>query len=481
MRIFLVASLLVAGWARGGSAQVAEVSPEWLLDGRFHDWLGVAPSYQRPSARVDSSRTTVERVWVRDDPSYLILRVRLSREILLQADNVLVLYIDTDSDSSTELEGAPAGFDLEWRFGARRGRWWSDGELREIEHQDIGLVTAPTFSSAEFEIALDRTSRSFGEEVFSDQRIKVLLGHEETVHYSPPIEYWLTGADSTGYPSRNLEKQNPEHLRVLSYNLNDRLLHPSKRDALGRIFRAVAADLILLQELRSNSAREAALFVGGLLNADPAMWHLAKVGGEHTVLLSPYPILGAHSLGESGAFLLDLEERYRSELLVVGLSAPCCDEHQRRQEEYDRIMAFVREAKEGRGPLALEPGTPMLFIGDANLVGYEQNLRTLLRGEIQETAAYGPGTLPDWDASPLTDLVVRHAHGPFTFTWYGHDYSPGRLDYAVISDSVLEIGNRFVLYTPHFPDRMLRRYGLRSSDTDVGSDHLPLVVDLVLK
>jgi hypothetical protein len=142
-------------------------------------------------------------------------------------------------------------------------------------------------------------------------------------------------------------------------------------------------------------------------------------------------------------------------------------------------MGFVRDAKAGGGDVHLVPDSPVLLIGDANLVGHAQQRETLVTGRIVHTDAFGPQFGPDWDGTAFTDLQPRHTDDPLTSTWYGNTFSPGRLDYVVFSDAVLEVGNRFVLFTPEMPDSSLARYGLRADDVLVASNHLPLVVDLV--
>ena len=159
---------------------------------------------------------------------------------------------------------------------------------------------------------------------------------------------------------------------------------------------------------------------------------------------------------------------------------PCCDEQERRTQEADLIAAYVRDAKSGAGEFSIPPGTPIVLMGDANLVGLARDRRTLQYGEIVDTETHGPGALPDWGGAPLTDLMPRTTHRPQTFTWYGEEFPPGRLDYMFYSDSNLNIGNRFVLHTPSVPGDILREWGLEAEDTDVVSDHLPVVADLIL-
>ena len=49
------------------------------------------------------------------------------------------------------------------------------------------------------------------------------------------------------------------------------------------------------------------------------------------------------------------------------------------------------------------------------------------------------------------------------------------------SDATLDIGNRFVLHTPSLPQETLEDWRLAVEDTDVVTDHLPVVADLILR
>jgi endonuclease/exonuclease/phosphatase family metal-dependent hydrolase len=65
-----------------------------------------------------------------------------------------------------------------------------------------------------------------------------------------------------------------------------------------------------------------------------------------------------------------------------------------------------------------------------------------------------------------------------TWTDAENSFPPGRLDYAYVTDSVLEVPHEFVLYTPVLPDRVLQERGLQAEDTNEASDHLPVVIDV---
>jgi len=154
-----------------------------------------------------------------------------------------------------------------------------------------------------------------------------------------------------------------------------------------------------------------------------------------------------------------------------------------KQAEIDELMAFVRLAQREGERFDLPAGAPIVIAGDMNLVGLPGQLATLVRGEIADTTRHGAAFAPDWDGTPLADLSPRHLASPHTFTWYSAEssFTPGRLDYLIFTDSVLEAVNGFVLHTPELPDEVLAGLGLKAEDTETASDHLPVVADLAFR
>jgi hypothetical protein len=134
-----------------------------------------------------------------------------------------------------------------------------------------------------------------------------------------------------------------------------------------------------------------------------------------TVLIRPND--GRRGDAALEAFLLDLRPRHGSDLLVILAHPPCCEANAARQAAVDAIMAFVRDAQARRGPVALVPRTPIVLMGDFNLVGSAQQLRTLVAVEIVNTPQFGPAFSPDCDGSALQDLVPRHPDQRMTYTW----------------------------------------------------------------
>jgi hypothetical protein len=122
----------------------------------------------------------------------------------------------------------------------------------------------------------------------------------------------------------------------------------------------------------------------------------------------------------------------------------------------------------------------MVHLGDFNLVGYSQQLKTLTEGDIADESTFGKDFFPDWDNTALTDLFSRHTSIRMGYTWRDDhsSFSPGKLDYILFTDSVIEPGNHFVLNTLAMPISELDKYGLLPEDTNLASDHLPRIMDI---
>jgi hypothetical protein len=78
----------------------------------------------------------------------------------------------------------------------------------------------------------------------------------------------------------------------------------------------------------------------------------------------------------------------------------------------------------------------------------------------------------------LTSLVSVHTAARTGYTWRSDTsaFWPGHLDYQIYTDSVLDVGNHFLLYTPEMPADSLTRYGLQLNDSKV-TDHVITCAD----
>jgi hypothetical protein len=191
-------------------------------------------------------------------------------------------------------------------------------------------------------------------------------------------------------------------------------------------------------------------------------WNLDGTAGDHNL-----------------AVLLDTSVPLGRQLLIAGAHFFCCTNDAGRQAECDRIMSFLRDAKTPGDYVDVPFGTMILITGDLNLVGASQQVRTLSQGDIVNNLNFGPDFGPDWDGSPFADLVSRQTERRFAYTWRSDSgtFAPGRLDCFIYSDSVVTVGNHFIVYTPEMAVAQLAQYGLQAADVTAVSDHLPHTAD----
>ena len=135
------------------------------------------------------------------------------------------------------------------------------------------------------------------------------------------------------------------------------------------------------------------------------------------------------------------------------------------------------DAKTPGGEITILENTPIVFLGDMNLVGNSQQYRTIIQGDIQDIDSYGEGSLPDWDNSELEDVICRQTDKRMAYTWRNDssEYPPGRLDFIFFTNSVMSAAKSFTLQTEIMNDERLLNYDLLLNDTNEASDHFPVI------
>lgn len=466
-----------------------------LMEGEFDDWSALTPAYVDASGDQLSGNLDFRRLWIANDENYLFIRIEVSEEITFQENNTVAIYIDTDFNAQTGTLLYGVGAELWWNFGLRDGQFVSSSGTNLISQAQIGIVTAPTVTSTQFEIAIRRDATPVGSSaLFPLDQIRIVFedrgaGADVLPNEAGGVGYQFDNTVLPPLQQSPISQKDPQSLRFLSYNVQrDALFDPLRQPHFRRILQAVQPQIIGFQEIYNHSAAESATLVENILpSGAQEQWFSAEVGSDVLVVsrfpvLASYPIEGFFSPNGNGAFLIDLNPAYNSELLLIVAHPPCCAQNMERQYEVDAIMAFVRDAKAPGGVLTLDPETPILIVGDMNLVGDAQQLTTLLTGEIINTANFGNAFMPDWDNTDFADLVAPNLNSPMFYTWYDEfsSYSPGRLDFMIYSDAVLQPLNRYSLFTPALSSDTLTAYGLFVDDATAASDHLPLVADFVL-
>ena len=135
-------------------------------------------------------------------------------------------------------------------------------------------------------------------------------------------------------------------------------------------------------------------------------WYVLKHDPEN-ITASRFPILDSWDVhNKIQACLIDLDDEGPDMLFIVG-HLNCCGADNLRQEQVDRFTEFILDAKIPGGEITVPENTPIVFLGDINLVGYSQQYYTIIEGDIQDTDSYGQGGFPDWDNSELEDVICR--------------------------------------------------------------------------
>lgn len=463
-----------------------DASPEEVvqirMDGHFSDWDSVAVLYQDPADDQKSGNVDFSILKITNDSRFVYFFLDIGTELNLQAENKIALYLDTDNDPNTGTCINNIGAEIRWVMGERSGNYSSDHSISQI---DLGLVTAPTVSSHQFEIAIDRTSEISGQRLFEEDSFRVIFHDQGTgCDYIPDrgktISYKFKNSPLPKIKSISLKKPSSTNFRVMNYNiLTNNLFDPNKYDNFDRIISSISPDIIGFEEIYNKTANQVKQQLESILPlATGEDWYCGTIDEDDIFVTSKFPILDKYALNKSGAFLLDLSSRIDSELLLIVAHLSFGDYNRERQLEIDEMMAFIRDAKERGGSVTLEQDTPILIIGDLNLVGYAQQLETLLSGDVVNPQ-FKPKFVPDWDSSNFSALEARLTALPMFYTWYSatSTYSPGKLDFMIYSDYVLNSEKSFILFTPEMHTDTLQTHGLKKMDATIASDHLPLVSD----
>lgn len=470
---------------------VSNMSSTWaqtpiIIDGSLADWASVPVAYNSSGVTGGPGQIDFGQLKITNDQQFLFLRIELGKEIILQESNSLQLYIDTDFNASTGTAINGIGAELIWNFGTRNGTFRRNGQTTNITQNSISLRSGPTVSSNVFELAISRSAQVNGLSVFPNSSMRVLFrdgtngdmipSSGQTIVYS----FW-TG--SIPVVTQSITKLATDDLRVMTWNvLNDGPWNSTQAPRFGRSLAATKPDIICFQEINSHTAAETASFVstwhaaGNSINA----WYTAQ--NTDCVTLSRYPIQGTWSLTTGDiATLINTSQPLGTSMLLINAHLKCCsddDSNATRQSQIDRILQFIRDAKTPGGLLTLSVDTPIVVVGDLNLVSQASQLNSLLNGQISNQSLYGPSFAPDWDGAPLANLYSPHSDQRAGHTWFSSTstYTAGKLDYQIFTDSVLDPVNHYLLNTQSMSSQRLSSNGLQLNDS-TASDHYAFVVD----
>jgi endonuclease/exonuclease/phosphatase family metal-dependent hydrolase len=452
-----------------------------VLDEKFSDWTALPAN--NDAGDVANGGLDIQEVKISNDDQNLYALITLSREINIQANNGIGMYIDIDNISGTGLSINGIGADLYYEFGERQGRGYYNGSQSiPVYHDEIGLITLPTVTSKTFEIAIKRSSKVFNYNFNMASTVKVVIYNTDTNDRAPSTGAYTYTFDNSvkQFTSPFSFSKQSNDIRFLSYNvLRDNLFDPGLQPSFKRIFTAIKPDVVGLCEIYDNNAVKVGQFLESVMpSAAGQKWYTDEVNPDIR-LASRYPILERVALDGNGVFVIDIKGK---KWLYVVAHLPCCDNEITRQREVDKIMGFIRDVRYGIASVNVPQNTPIVICGDMNLVGLREQQQTFITGNIINNGTYGPDFNPDWDESNLEDAVPFTTNQAATYTWFSESgsYSAGRLDYFFYTGSVMKLTNSFALMTRNLTTTQLSVTGLKTEDVLIASDHLPLVADFSL-
>jgi endonuclease/exonuclease/phosphatase family metal-dependent hydrolase len=489
---------------------VAAAPPTKSIDGDFADWR--------------------ETEIISTDDHFLYLRIDKPRRMSLQGSEFLtVIGLDADADPSTgetwrdALDRAlgaaasptglnpgaePLGVDLlitlsprndehpEWRNGGgARLHAITEGQAAEIRHFDAGFTFQPTHASVRFESRLSRHADLPGDIGAAlrdagpiNARIARLDAQGRVYEQTAPLTVDASPAAPSPWLADAVMPERPQQgVRVLVWNVlwGSPMANPG---AFSKVFRAINADILLLQEwdvrdFESPMLTPAQLeaWLNRFVPLEGDDWTVTRAKDARGILIaSRFPITPIEmpnvggQVDTDGSLILEREPRVAfaeidtpiGPILAASLHLKCCGslggtEDLLRMIEATSINIAMHELAEQR------PDAAILIGGDVNLVGSPAPLEILRSGL---DPLHGDLLIAD------TDPLGGHA----TLTWKQPDspYTPAHLDYLLYSGSIHRAANAFILDEDVLSDAALASMGLARGDTH-GSDHLPVIVDLV--
>ena len=261
--------------------------------------------------------------------------------------------------------------------------------------------------------------------------------------------------------------------------------------SLERVFQAVDADVWAFQEMADRNASD----VRNALNAAVPLangqgWFAFQRSSQ--IIASRYPVVdpvfSVPGVPRNPTIAsIDLpDDQFDRDLHLINLhldAGGSSSDRFNRQFEGDRIVDYLRDARNPNSSVALPFEEPVIVLGDMNDFDATNAVPTLITGNIINEGVFGNDSPPDWDGTALLDpMPTQNGVTGGSLTTFQNSFFDSRLDFHFYTDSVLTHTNAFVLRTTTMSNADLQAAGLLFTDTlfDPSSglaDHLPVVVD----
>lgn len=448
------------------------------LDNHFEDWAGVQTWTSNTGGNINEVAVAHTSEWV-------YFYVQTTNEVAIDETtlpNSIQLVIDFDNNAGTgsDYQGLGLGAEMVINFPTRAVTLFdSSGGSSGPGINDVGVHVSPVYSATQFEIAIDRTLVNLNDGVMKFIWYESSGGAEVP---SAGATHTLTSY-SPAIVTTAIEKAPGTEIRVAFWNVNRRLDEPSAQSSVERIFNATQPDIIGFSEVDDVSAT----FVTGLLNGwmplpNGASWNVIKDDYD-LMIASRFPIASTYpAIDRQLPGVISTESVWGVPMLFTSSHLKCCSGDALRQQQADEYMAFQRDAMTTGGIIDIPQGSPIIYGGDLNMVGLAGPINTLETGNISDNGQFGADFQPDWDGTDMLQLDARQTDRLMDYTWRSDwsSYMPGKLDYIILSDGVVDVLRQFTLQTSDLSAARLAQYGLLAGDDLDASDHFIVIADLAL-
>ncbi len=522
----LIASLLNGQPPAAGQSAIPPLQPprppHIVLDAQFDDWNHIGPITSDPVGDAPAAFVDLGEVRVNIDNNFVHLLIDFGRTVNVQGlEGTAMILLNADGLNETGqamrgVTGTDIIIDLTpplpdhpgapGRGIALRSTTYTpdpnDPNLPPLNPYDINFAFAPTHAGRRIEFRLGRgvfpklpplfTNHSFtGQVVFADVNGAIQDETDAfTVTLPPRPATASTLPDDAMQPIDPLKRAAGTQARIMNWNV-ERSAILTNPEPFVRTINGLQPDVILLQEitdkttlddLRAFAARLPAP-VGDNAGDAPVEWHiiLGQGGGDlrcgiisrlpHTVVPALDPMIMIEQPDRTVRALGALIDIGGRKLLTTSLHLKCCgrlgstedDTRMREVAAVHRAMQLVcaelKPAPDG-----------VLIAGDLNLVGSREPLENLMSGL-------------DLDGSPLALVDAYPIDGRSNATWADRHqpFVPGRLDYAMLTDSTIDVRNCFVYDAFDLSPRWRDAHHTQADDIAVASDHMPVVFDVAWK
>lgn len=348
----------------------------------------------------------------------------------------------------------------------------SNGDAHSLGHANLGFMFLPTFGSSQYELRIDRLAPG-ADMLHKAGKISVVIDQvtqEDRFLWSTTLHLDLPPIGKSNRNEATLPAKPAKSARIMSSNVlfSSPLNNP---DAFKRVLSAINPDVILYQEWFNTPVADVQSWLNthagtGWKVHMPSSKAGVAIATKRPIIKTYESVIPPSGTGRPARAVAALIDTDAGELLAISIHLKCCgsadsQEDNKRIKQAQSINGFVRSVHKKH------PNAKVVIAGDFNLVGSYRPMDAM-------TNSLGI------NGEDLSTINAQQLGDASMITWNDEKsrFSPGRLDWMLIDESMSKAANAFILDTRALSPASLDAMGLQAEDSKA-SDHLPIVIDLI--